>query len=309
MRDIVILGATATGKTALSVSVAKALQAEIVSVDSMYVYRQMDVGTAKPTIAEMQGVPHHNIDILEPHEECSAALVSEASRKATESVHAKSKPVIAVGGSGLYVDSFVSNLSFAPTDETVRAQIQKSVDEQGVEEVYRQLQGLDPEAALRIDPKNERRVVRAMEVISLTNGNYSKAEPQLFGSASPTKPLLIGLKSDRESALLRIEKRVKTMIQSGLIEEVQQIHSSKLGFSATAEQAIGYKETVSYLKGELSTESELVELIAIRTRQFARRQGKWFQRYEGVHWFDVESMSSEDILNESLNIYSEQGEL
>ena len=276
----VITGPTATGKTRLAVTLAKDFDGEIVSADSMQVYRGMDIGTAKATMAEREGIPHHMLDVAEPWEEYSVARYVEQAEACCRDILRRGKLPILVGGTGLYIDSLVSGRDFAAvdSDQGLREALSAEYDALGGEAMHRRLQEIDPERAAILHPGDKRRIVRALEVYQLTgmtiteHDRQTRALPKRFDAAA------IHLNFKNRSALYaRIDRRVDAMVEQGLFREVEGLLAAGLSPESTAMQAIGYKEAVRALQGELRRE-EAVDLIKQASRRYAKRQLTWFNR-------------------------------
>ncbi len=285
---IAIVGPTASGKTALSVRLAQDLGGEIVSFDSMQLYRGMDIGTAKPTREEMAGIPHHMIDVADPTEAFSVSRYVNQADPIIQNILASGKPVILVGGTGLYVDSLVAGREFAPFPETgLREELMDKAEKEGILPLYEALSLIDPEAAAAIHPSNHKRVIRAMEVYLETGKTISQHNRESREKPPKYRPLWIGLDYvNREALYSRINRRVDKMFADGLVQEVESLLAQGIPAEATAMQAIGYKELVSHLRGE-STEEEAKEAIAMASRRYAKRQRTWFRRNEAVHWLEL----------------------
>ena len=286
MTIVVIVGATGTGKSDLSLSVAEGLSAhgqaaEVVNADAMQLYRGMDVGTAKLSVGERRGIQHHMLDVLDPMDDANVADYQRDARAAIEAVERRGGVPILVGGSGLYVSSVIQDFRFPGTDPVVRARLEAELIELGPGLLYRRLHELDPEAAAAIGPSNGRRLVRALEVVEITG------EP--FGSGLPetTEPwratVTIGLRAPRDELVVRLGDRVAQMWQHGLLDEARSLRASGIG--VTASRAIGYAQALAQLDGEL-TEAQAIGETAALTRRYARRQVGWFRRYRDVHWLD-----------------------
>ncbi|HFK1708183.1 MULTISPECIES: tRNA (adenosine(37)-N6)-dimethylallyltransferase MiaA [Bacillus cereus group] len=282
----VIIGPTAVGKTKLSIDLAKALNGEIISGDSMQIYRTMDIGTAKVTIDEMDGIPHYMIDIKDPEDSFSVAEFQERVRKCIREITERGKLPIIVGGTGLYIQSVLFDYQFTDEagDATYREQMEKLALEHGVEYVHKKLQEVDPESAERIHANNVRRVIRALEIFHTTGGKMSnqleKQENELLYDVS-----LIGLTMDREMLYDRINLRVNLMIEQGLLEEVKGLHERGVR-DCQSIQAIGYKEIYDYFENRVSLE-EAVSQLKTNSRRYAKRQLTWFRNKMDVTWFDV----------------------
>jgi tRNA dimethylallyltransferase len=276
-----IVGPTASGKSALALAVARALgDVELVSVDSMQVYRGLDIGTAKPSAAEQALVPHHLIDIADPTDEWSVVRFQQEARAAVADIERRGKRALLVGGTGLYVQAVVDPLTFPPEDRTVRDAILARTDD-----VYAELQLLDPQAAAAIEPGNTRRTVRALEVIELTGRPFSSFGTGIQTFGETVFPIRIaGLWLPRDLLNARIAARVTVMREAGLVDEVRGLRD-RGELSRTAAQAIGYREVIDHLKGEVPSLDAALEATVVRTRQFARRQRMWFRRDPRISWF------------------------
>jgi tRNA dimethylallyltransferase len=284
---LALVGPTATGKTQLALDLADALgDVEIVSVDSMQVYRGLDIGTAKPSPAERAQVSHHLIDVADPSETWSVARFQTAARAAVAGIEARGRRALLVGGTGLYVQAVVDDLRFPGEDLELRAQLEAWTSEPGgVAAAYRELSGRDPEAAARIDPHNARRIVRALEVIRLTGEPFSSFGPGInhFGpTAFPVR--MAGIWLPRAVVGARIDERFAGMRAAGLLDEVRRLAAGNGGLSRTARQAIGYKELLAYVEGDEPSLDAAFDTAARRTRSFARRQRMWFRRDPRITW-------------------------
>ena len=282
---ICIAGPTASGKTALSIALAKELDAQIVSCDSMQIYKHMDIGTAKPTVAEREGIPHHMLDVAEPWEDFSVSRYCQMASSIIDDLLAQEKTVIVCGGTGLYMDSLIKGNDFAPFPSTgVRQRLEAQADAQGMEPLFAQLQTLDPEAAHRLHLKDRKRIIRALEVY-LETGETITAH-NLKTQAQPPKyhPLWFGLDDeDRQDLYNRIDRRVNAMVEQGLIAEIQTLLNMGLDPKATALQAIGYKEFFGAMRGDCSMQ-EAIAQAQQASRKYAKRQLTWFRRNPNIHW-------------------------
>ena len=281
---LVVIGPTASGKTALSVRLAKAFDGEVVSADSMQMYRGMDIGTAKPTPAEMDGVPHHLIDILEPDETFSVADYALRARHIIADIAGRGKLPILTGGTGLYISAITEHIRFSPIpgDEALREELREKARTEGAEALHRVLEECDPQSAAAIHKNNLGRVVRAIEVYRLTGVTMSEHKRRSREEPSPYKSCIIGLASrDRQLLYDRVDRRVDRMIASGLLEEAKGILSRSL--SRTAAQAIGYKELRGWADGTESLE-QAVERLKRESRGYAKRQLTWFGREKAARW-------------------------
>jgi len=285
---LALVGPTASGKSRLALEIARRLgDIEIVSVDSMQVYRGLDIGTAKPTPAERASVPHHLVDVADPSEDWSVARFQSVARDAVTAIEARGHRALLVGGTGLYVQAVVDDLRFPGEDLQLRAELESWTSEPGgVAAAYAELSTRDPDAAARIDPHNARRIVRALEVIRLTGKPFSSFGPGV-GHFGPTAfPVgLAGVWLPRAILAERITRRFTAMREAGLLDEVRQLAGSNGGLSRTARQAIGYKELLAHLEGEESSLDAAFETAARRTRSFARRQRMWFRRDPRITWY------------------------
>lgn len=284
---IVICGPTASGKTGLAAALAKAIGGEVVSADSMQVYRRMDIGTAKPTPEETLGVPHHMIDVAEPTENYSVARYVEDAIPIVDDILSRGKVPVIAGGTGLYIDNLIAGRQFAPFEASgeLRQQLEAEVREKGLPALRERLQAADPEAAVRIHPNDEKRTIRAMEVYLSTGSTISAHNAESRRQPNRYTPLTIGLNfKDRAHLRARIQKRVDVMMDRGLEREVQQLLADGLSPACTAMQAIGYKEMAAALL-EGRPAAEAAEEIKLRSCQYAKRQLSWFRRNPDTHWY------------------------
>ena len=294
---LAIVGPTATGKTDVSVLAAQKLGAEIISADSMLVYRHMDIGTAKPTAGERGGVAHHMIDVVDPDEEYNVAIYSEQVGGICEGILKRNKLPLLVGGTGLYVKAVVDGYSFseAGTDPGLRLRLQKECESMGREALHHKLGQVDPETAARLHVNDVKRVIRALEVYYLTGQTISAGSGRRCQDRE--RLIIFGLTMDRGELYARIEKRVDRMIAHGLVDEVRRLLEKGYSEKMTSMQGLGYKEIILYLKGILSLE-EAVELLKKRTRNFAKRQLTWFRRDNRIRWIDVNGRKTADVAAE-----------
>jgi len=306
---IAVVGPTASGKTGLAVELAKHLDAEVVSFDSMQLYKGMDIATAKPTEDEMQGIPHHMIDCVPKNEVYSVACFIEDATKIIDDIVGRGKRVILVGGTGLYLDSLLQNIEFLEPDgdentKKIRENLQEELIEKGPEFMHGKLSGIDPEAALNIHPNNTGRVLRALEVFYTTGHTISYQVEHSKDSPSRYEPTFIGLTArDRQYLYDRINRRVDLMIEDGLLSEVEEFVKEKPG--TTARQAIGLKELAPYVRGEQSLDFCLDHLKQ-ETRRYAKRQLTWFRRNENINWLYIDEMSKEDLVLEAIKIIEKE---
>ena len=284
-RIICIAGPTASGKTDFAVSLAMELNGEVVSCDSMQIYKRMDIGTAKPTIEEMQGIPHHMIDVAEPDEDFSVSRYCEMASPIIDDIVARGKTAIIAGGTGLYMDSLIRGNAFAPCPSTGRRQeLEEQADWEGIEVLMRWLQKIDPDTAARLHLSDRKRIIRALEIY-LETGETMTAH-NLKTQAIPPRytPLWFGLDFEERSQLYeRIDRRVDIMLQQGLIDEIRQLLASGISPKCTAMQAIGYKEFICALDG-FGTIEEAADLVRQSSRRYAKRQLTWFRRNSAMHW-------------------------
>jgi tRNA dimethylallyltransferase len=282
---LAIVGPTASGKTEAALRVAEAVGAEILSIDSMVVYRGMDVGTAKPTAAERARVPHHLLDLVEPSDPFSVAAFQAAAREAADEVRRRGRPPLLVGGSGLYFRAVVDDLDLPGTEPAVRAELEEEAALVGARGMHRRLSDLDPAAAAKIEPGNVRRTVRALEVAAITGRAFSSFAGA-WDSFPPDRVRVVGVRMPSEILARRIGARVEAMLEAGWLDEARTLVDRGFGGWLTATQAIGYAELARHLAGDLDLE-EAVAVTVRRTRELARRQLAWFRRDPRVRWFDV----------------------
>jgi tRNA dimethylallyltransferase len=283
---ILILGVTASGKGQLAFDLAKSLGAEIISVDSMKIYRRMDIGTGKPPKEAREEVSYHLIDVVEPSESFSVGMFLELAEDAIEQIQGRERPVIAVGGTALYIKALLYGLFEGPgTDEHLRAELRARAEAEGAE-LYHELAKIDPAAAGRISPKDTKRIIRALEVYKITGRPISSLQKQ-FDAAEPLRDwTIIGLRREKAEESRRINTRVKKMIEAGLVDEVQSLLDEDKPLSKQARCAIGYAEIIDYLAGVM-TVGDAIELIKKNTRRLAKNQRTWFKTFKNVHWLDI----------------------
>ncbi|MFD0711642.1 tRNA (adenosine(37)-N6)-dimethylallyltransferase MiaA [Paenibacillus sp. GCM10027626] len=284
---LVLVGPTAVGKTSASIELAKAWNAEIISGDSMQVYRGMDVGTAKIRAEEMEGIPHHMIDICEPDHPFSVSEFQERCRALIAEIAGRGKLPMIVGGTGLYVESVVYGYDFseADSDEAFRAEMQQLASTHGNEMLLERLRAVDPQSAARLHVNDQRRIIRALEIFHITGQTLSE---QLKGQQkeSPYHLCMIALTMERAKLYARIEQRVDAMMAEGLVQEVQGLLTRGVPPAAISMQGLGYKEIVGYLQGEYALEAA-VELLKRDTRRFAKRQLSWFRHMKEIEWVEI----------------------
>ena len=294
MKLVVIAGATATGKSSLSVELAQAIDAEIINADSMQVYRGMDIGTAKISVEERQGIPHHMLDVLDVNQDSTVAWYQSGAREVIDEIHSRGKSVVMVGGTGLYIKAVIDELNFPDTDPMVRHTLNKEAEELGIDAMFARLEKLDPAAAIAIDRANLRRIIRALEVIEITGEPFTANLPREESIRYPDARQF-GLVMDRELLSTRIDERVNTMFEKGFVEEVQKLMPAGLLEGRTAQRALGYSQIVSHLQGEVSLDAAIEETKRA-TRQYARRQETWFSRDARIKWISTRQPRLETIL-------------
>ena len=310
-RPLVILtGPTAVGKTALSIALAKAIGGEIISADSMQVYRHMDIGSAKITPEEMEGIPHYLIDVLEPDQEFNVVVFQELAKQAAAEIYSRGHIPIVAGGTGFYIQALVYDIDFTENDEDTafRRTLEEQAKREGTEALYERLRAVDPESCESIHAHNIKRVIRAIEFYEKTGKKISEHNREQRQNDSPYNFAYFVLHDDRERIYERINVRVDLMMAQGLVEEVRALRESGCRKEMVSMQGLGYKELLSYLEGETSME-EAVYLIKRDTRHFAKRQLTWFRREKEVIWVDktVFDHDSQKILNFMQDFLREKG--
>lgn len=304
-KAIVIVGATASGKTGLGVYVARKFNGEVVSADSMQIYKGMSIATAKPTVEEMQGVPHHLIDFLPVTEKYSVSSYCDDAKAVFDDIVSRGKLPVIVGGTGLYIDSFLSNTQFldnAGSDE-VRERLKKEFEIHGIEKLYKELCEVDPDAAQNIHPNNTVRVLRALEVYRATGKTLTEQNQLSHNVESDIEPLYIAIGyHDREILYDRINKRVDIMLESGLLDEAKEFF--KLNPSVTAFKAIGCKELKPFIDGETDLDI-CVDNLKRETRRYAKRQLTWFKRNDKIHWLYADNKDRASVYNEAEDLIKE----
>lgn len=296
MTDLFILaGPTAVGKTEISIKLAKELNGEIISCDSMQIYKEMDIGSAKITEEEMNGVPHYLIDILSPKEEFSVAAFKEKSETIIEDINSREKLPMVVGGTGLYINSLIFNYSFGDTnkDEEYRETLTKIAEEKGKEYVHNMLKDIDIESYNKLYPNDLKRVIRALEIYKVTNKTMSEYLKEQNIYDIPYNVYYYVLNMDREKLYERINKRVDIMMEKGLLEEVKALKEKGYTKDMQSMKGIGYKELLSYLEGEISLE-RAVEMIKQFSRNYAKRQLTWFRKDKRVTWINKDEFKNDE---------------
>ena len=285
-RVIVIAGPTASGKTKLAIELAKKINGEIVSCDSMQIYKEMDIGTAKPTKKEQQEAKHYMIDIISPNERFSVSDYKKMAENKMEEIIQSGKTPIVVGGTGLYINSLIYGIEFVEIefDEKYRQELEKRAEREGLEKLYEEAKKIDEDAMKKISPNDKKRIIRVLEIFHSTGMTKSKQEELSRKNGPKFDYKVFAINIDREVLYERINNRVDQMIEAGLIEEVKKIYQ-KYNCFPTAMQGIGYKEVVEYLKGNC-TKEEMVEKIKLESRRYAKRQLTWFRKNKDIIWLD-----------------------
>ena len=293
---IILAGPTAVGKTSLSIRLAKETGGEIISADSMQVYRHMDIGSAKITKEEMEGVPHYLVDVLEPEEEFNVVRFQQMAKEAAERIWKKGKIPLVVGGTGFYIQALLYDIDFTENDgdESYRRQLErKASDEEGASELYEILKTVDPKAAQEIHPRNIKRIIRALEFYHQTGKKISEHNETQRQRESPYNYTYFVLTDERSRLYERIDRRVDLMMEQGLLDEVRYLKERGVRKDSTAMQGLGYKELYAYLEGEYPLD-EAVRIIKRDTRHFAKRQLTWFKRERDVIWADKSVIGQEE---------------
>ena len=304
---ICIAGPTASGKTALSIALAKMLDAEVVSCDSMQVYKRMNIGTAKPTSEEMDGIVHHMLDVAEPWEDFSVSRYCEMASPIIDDIMARGKTAIVCGGTGLYMDSLIRGNAFAPFPSTgVRENLEARADKEGIQVLMDELSAIDPEAAARLHLADRKRIIRALEVY-LETGTTITAHNQMTQSIAPRyTPVWFALEDENRADLYdRIDRRVEKMLEDGLIAEIEALLADGISSKTTAMQAIGYKEFLDALAGNCSIEAAVAQ-VQQSSRKYAKRQLTWFRRNPNIHWLRrAPGETTQEILEKARRILQE----
>lgn len=299
---IAIAGPTASGKSALALGICRAVRGEIVSFDSMQIYKHMNIGTAKPTPDETAEIPHHLIDICEPTEKFSAADFVARAARAVEDIHSRGNVAVLCGGTGLYLDSFLFGRNYGEiaSDEALRASLYDYADANGVAALHKMLEALDPDAAAAIHENNVKRVVRAIEICKTSGMTKTEWDAQANLAPSREADIIVLDFRDREKLYARIDARVDKMISDGLAEETEKLYKSgALAPDTTASQAIGYKEMLPYVRGEIPL-VEATEALKLATRHYAKRQLTWFRKYGGTRLYVDDCKTSDELLSAAI---------
>jgi len=305
----VLIGPTASGKSAVALAAAERLGAEIISADSMKVYRGLDIGTAKPSAAERRRVPHHLIDILDPSESYDAARFAADCDAAMRDIASRGRPVVIEGGTALYLKAWLDGLFEGPErDDEIRRRLRAEADEKGRAYLHRRLAGVDPEAAERIHPNDYRRIERALEVHEITGRPISELQREAAAGRPGPGARVAGLRVPRERLYTRIDERADAMMAAGLLEEAKALAAREEPLSKEAASALGYAELFAHLRGEHDLD-EAVRLIKRNTRRFARKQMTWFRRFEGVAWVEpAEGEAAEAVAGRVIAAWEGAGE-
>lgn len=304
---ICIAGPTASGKTALAVAMAKALDAEVISCDSMQIYRGMDIGTAKPTNEEMDGIVHHMLDVADPNEDFSVSRYCEMADAIVQDILRRGKTVIIAGGTGLYMDALIRGNTFAPYPSTgMREKLEAQADQIGMEAMLEMLRGIDPDAAAKLHTADRKRIIRALEVYYETGKTITQHNRMTQQIPPKYQPVWFGLEDeDRADLYERIDRRVDMMLEAGLLDEIRMLLDAGISEKCTAMQAIGYKEFVSALRSGGSIE-EAAAQVKQASRHYAKRQLTWFRRNNAMHWLRRKKTDgTEEILNRARQFLQE----
>ena len=304
---ICIAGPTASGKTALAVALAQQLDGEVISCDSMQIYKRMDIGTAKPSREERQGIIHHMLDVAEPNEEFSVGRYCEMADPILQDILARGKTPIVAGGTGLYMDALIRGNSFAPCPSTgMREKLEAQADQEGMEAMLALLDSIDPEAASKLHPADRKRILRALEVYYETGCTITEHNRQTQLIPPKYSPVWLGLEDAQRATLYeRIDRRVDVMLEMGLIAEIRQLLAEGIRADSTAMQAIGYKEFVAALNGQITIE-EAAAQVQQASRRYAKRQLTWFRRNPQMHWLRRENTDGlEEIVQKARQIIGE----
>ena len=306
---VVLTGPTAVGKTELSIQLAQKLDGEIISADSMQIYQKMDIGTAKIRKEEMDGIPHHLIDVLDPSEEFNVARFQEMAKDALAGIYRRGRIPLIVGGTGFYIQGLLYDIDFTKEEQDFRYRenLQKKAKEEGAQAIHKMLQAVDPASAQKIHPNNIKRVIRALEFYHLNGRKISEHNEQESRKESPYRFAYFVLNQNRTTLYERINRRVDLMLEAGLVEEVRRLKEAGYGKNLVSMQGIGYKEVLDYLDGKMTLE-ETADQIKKDTRHFAKRQLTWFGREKEVIMIDKDKYETEEeILEHMLGILKEKG--
>lgn len=298
-RKILVLGVTASGKGSLAFELAKMLNGEIISVDSMKVYRRMDIGTAKPPLEKRSLIPHHLVDVVEPSESFAVDRFLELTEAAVTQIQTAGKTVVAVGGTAMYIKALLHGLFEGPaSDPAIRQRLTDDIAQTGLPAMHQRLAVIDPQAAGRIHPNDQRRIIRALEVFELTGKPISDLQKQ-WETEAASDWFVIGLRRPKEIESHRMNLRIKRMVDEGLLEEVKGLLAEPLPMSKQARAAIGYAEVIDHLEGNGSYE-DAIEKIKINTRKLAKAQRTWFKTFRMVHWIDIAESDTVETVTQSV---------
>ena len=300
---IVVIGPTSVGKTKMGVALAKKFNGEVISGDSMQIYKEMDIGSAKPTVEEMQEIKHYLVDFVSPEKRYSVSEYKEDASKAIEEIINKGKTPIIVGGTGLYLNSLIYNIQYneMEVDLNYRRELEKEAEEYGLEVLYNRAKEIDPEAMEKVSANDKKRITRVLEIYNATGRNKTELEKKSRKEV-PYNYLIFGINMERSILYDRINKRVDIMLEQGLIEEVKNL-INKYSNMPTAMQGLGYKEVKEFLDGNISKE-EMIEKIKMETRRYAKRQITWFKRIKNIIWLDGLNKTEENV-NSIMEVYGE----
>lgn len=303
----ILLGPTAIGKTDISIELAKRMDGEIISADSMQIYKYMDIGSAKVTQEEMDGVEHHLVDFLYPDEEFTVANYKSRAKELITTINNKKKISIVAGGTGLYINSLVYDLNFTevPPNEEFRRELESVAEEQGNEFIHQKLEDIDEESSKKISPNDQKRVIRALEIYQVTGKTMSEYNKDFRKPVEDYNLVMVGLNMDRAKLYERINLRVDIMIENGLVEEVKSILSRGYDKDLISMKGIGYKEIIMYLENILSLE-EAIELIKQKSRNYAKRQLTWFRRDDRIKWMDLDNYPTKETLVKEVIEYTKE---
>jgi tRNA dimethylallyltransferase len=304
---ILVLGVTASGKSRLGFDLANSLDTQIISIDSMKVYRRMDIGTAKPPLERRKQVKYHLIDVVEPSEAFSVDQFLDMTNSAIDQISGSGKPVIAIGGTAMYIKALLYGLFEGPgSDEAIREKLKQQIDQEGSGQLHKNLCTVDPEAGIRIHPNDHRRIIRALEVYELTGKPISSFQQQFNAEKMLRDWTIVGLRREKDTESSRINQRVKKMVDLGLLDEVKSLLTEDKPLSKQAAAAIGYAEMIEHLQGDISYE-KAVENIKVNTRRLAKSQRTWFKTFKDVDWLDIEEDESpESIHQRTLKIVNDR---
>ncbi len=305
IKIIAVVGPTASGKTSLAVKLAKKFDGEVISADSMQIYKGMDIATAKPDAEETSGIPHHLISIISPDEEFSVSRFCNLAGEAVKDIVSRGKVPVLAGGTGLYVDNFLGNTTFLENtkNDAIRKELNERVQKEGTESLYNELKEKDPSAAEKIHPNNALKIIRALEIFYSSGMTLTNQNELSHLNESPYESLIIGLNAtDRDFLYDRINRRVDIMVEMGLLEETKKFYETET--ASTACQAIGYKEMKPYLDGLISLD-EAKDNLKQATRRYAKRQLTWFRRNEKTKWLNIDEFTPDELINEAEKLVKE----